>query len=184
MIFRCRLIAVSIALCSLSAFTTAEASITAFFSAGTTCDGQPVSKFRTSGREFKVTLCLTATEESVCGHSVQLEAESPATSGRFEVLAHVMGKNYPDPTLEKKAKAIALTNPASPHDFGGTRDNPASATANQVLVTFTLRAKKTAKNSGYELRLAKNSLVSVAKDGSCLQNAEVPISAALKLKRE
>ncbi len=179
-----RLLSATLALWCLSGFTTAEASITAFFSAGTTCEGQPVSKFRATGREFKVTLCLTATEESVCGHSVQLEADSPATSGRFEVTAHAMGANYPDPTLEKKTTPISITHPASPHDFGGTRDNPARAAPSQPLVTFTLRAKKNAKSKGYELRLAKNSLASVAKDGSCLQNAEVPISAVLQLNRE
>ncbi len=179
-----RLATLAIVLWGLSGFNTADASVTAFFSAGTTCEGQPVSVFRVGGSPFKVTLCLSTTEESVCGHSVQLEAESPATSGRIEVVAHAMGTNYPDPTLEKKAKPIAITSPASPHDFGGTRDNPAQAAANQVLVTFTLRATKAANKPIYELRLAKNSLVSVAKDGSCLQNAEVPISAELKLKRK
>ena len=109
--------------------------------------------------------------------------ELPASSGRFQVVAHTMGANYPDPTLEKKSTAFAITQPASTQDFGGTRDNPAAPAANQVLATFTLRALATAKDKWYEIRLGKNSLVSVAKDGTCLQNTEVPISARLTLNR-
>ena len=158
-----------------------SAAVSAFFSSGTTCDGQAVATFSAGGPDVKVTLCMSSTEESICGHSVQLEAESAAASGRFQVATHKVGQNYPDPTLEKLPAATAITYPPSPHDFGGTGDNPIAPAANQVLVWFTLRPLATAKEPAYTIRLGKNSLVSVGKNGSCLENAEVPISASLKL---
>ena len=165
------------------AFVPANAAVTAFFASGTTCQGQPAARFSAGGPDVVVTLCMSATEESICGHSIQLEAESVASSGRFEVVAHKMGKNYPDPTLEKPPAAIAITHPPSPHDFGGTRDNPFAPVANQVLVRFTLRPLATAKEPEYTIRLGQNSLVSVGKNGSCLENAEVRLSASIKFNR-
>ena len=162
----------------------ANAEVTAFFSAGIACQGQPVARFRAGGPAVKVTLCVSATEESICGHSIQLEAESVATSGRFQIVTHQLGKNYPDPTLEKLPAAIGIANPPSHHDFGGTRDNPLAPSANQVLVSFTIRPLSTAKEAAYAIRLGKNSLVSVGKDGRCLENAEVPISASFKFNRK
>ena len=179
-----RLLTIAIlALGFLSGSPAVEASITTYFAAGTTCTGPPIVKFRAGGPDLKVTLCLSATEESLCGHSLQLEAESVAASGRFDIVSHAMGANYPDPTIEKKTTPIAITQPPSPHDFGGTRDNPAPPASNQILVTFTLRARPAAKDAVYQLKLGKQSLASVAKDGSCLQNSEVPLSAVLKLTK-
>jgi len=160
-----------------------NAAVTAFFASGTTCEGKPVVKFSAGGPNVKVTLCMSATEESLCGHSIQLEAESVAASGRFEVVAHKVGENYPDPTLEKPPAAIAITNPPSPHDFGGTRDGPFAPAANQVLVLFTLRPLATAKDAAYTIRLGQNSLVSVGRSGSCLEVSEARLSASVRLER-
>lgn len=162
----------------------ANAAVTVYFSSGTTCERQPAAKFRAGGPPIKVTLCVSTTEEAICGHSIQLEAESVPTSGRFQVVTHKLGENYPDPTLEKLAKPIAITHPPSPHDFGGTRDNPSVPSAHQVLVLFTLRPLAQAKAATYTLRLGKNSLLSVGKNGSCLDNTELPISANFKLDRK
>ena len=112
------------------------------------------------------------------------KAESVAASGRFQVVTHKMGESYPDPTLEKLPAAIAITHPPSPHDFGGTRDNPLAPSVNQVLVLFTLRPSATATAPAYTIRLGKNSLVSVGKNGSCLENTELPISASFRLDRK
>ena len=161
----------------------ASATVSAYFSSGSNCQGLPSAKFGTGGKDLNVTLCMSATEESICGHSVQLEAESAATSGRIQVAAHKQGDNYPDPTLEKLPAVIAITHPPSTHDFGGTRDNPFAPAANQVLVVFTLRPTASAIDASYTIRLGKNSLVSVGKKGSCLENTEVPLSASFKLER-
>ncbi len=172
------------AACVALSGATAHSSVTAFFSAGSTCQGKPAAKFRVNGPPVDVTLCISATVEAICGHSVQLEAGTVPSRGAFQVAAHRMGPNYPDPTLEKLTAPIAITMPASPQDFGGTRDNPFPPAANQVLVLFTLRPPAKATEPAYTIRLGKNSLVSVGKNGSCLENAEVPISATLKLERE
>ena len=164
--------------------TPADAAVTAYFSAATSCKGPSSVAFKPGGPAISVTLCADASKEAICGHSVQLEAESADSSNRFEVVAHKMGPNYSDPTLENPAAAIAIGHPASPHDFGGTRDNPFPPSTHQVLVIFTLRPMASAKERAYTLRLGKNSLVSVGKNGSCLENSEAPISARLTLERD
>ena len=74
--------------------------------------------------------------------------------------------------------------PPTPNDFGGTNDNPQPPTANQVLVVFTWRARIIAKESAYAIRLGNNSHASVGKNGTCLENSEVPLSASIRLKRD
>ncbi len=181
----CRLLpTMAFAGCAALLCAPANAAVTAHFAAGNTCEGKAVAMFRAGGPDVNVALCMSATEESICGHSIQLEAESVATSGRIQVIAHKMGENYPDPTLEKFPAPIAITQPPSPNDFGGTRDNPLKPSANQVLVLFTFRPLATAKDPSYTIRLGKNSLVSVGKNGSCLENSEVPISASFKFERK
>ena len=167
-----------------AALIPAHATVTAFFSAGTTCQGKPVIKFRAGGPSVTVTLCANATEEAICGHSIQLEAGSTASSGQFEIIKHKMGAHYPDPTLEKLPARTKITLPATAHDFGGTRDNPHPPEKNQVLATFTLKPPATAKLASYQIRLGKNSLVSVGAKGSCLENAEVPMSASMTFERD
>ncbi|MBL0122496.1 MAG: hypothetical protein IPP88_07085 [Betaproteobacteria bacterium] len=170
--------------CAMLACAPASAAVTAHFAAGKTCAGKPVASFSAGGPDANVTLCMSATEESICGHSIQLEAESVAASGQILVVTHKMGEHYPDPTLDKFPAPIAITQPPSPNDFGGTRDNPLKPSANQVLVLFTFRPLATAKDPSYTIRLGKNSLVSVGKNGSCLDNTEVPISASFKFERK
>ncbi|MEP7155967.1 MAG: hypothetical protein ABI905_09350 [Betaproteobacteria bacterium] len=166
------------------ASTASHAEVTAIFSAGADCSGKPSAQFRPGGPDVQVTLCLRATEESACGHSVQLEAEDKAASGMFLVVGHKAGASFADATMGKIRKPVAITNPASTNDFGATGDKPATLKAMQPIVTFTLRPARKAKNAAYEIRLGKNSLVSIGKDGSCLQNSEAPISASMQLLRK
>lgn len=161
----------------------ASAAVTAFFAAGATCQGKPLATFQAGGAPVTMSLCLSATEEAICGHSIQLEAGSAAASGQFEIVKHVMGERYPDPTLEKLPAGIMISLPPSLHDFGGTRDTPQPPAKNQRLASFTLRPPATAKESRYPIQLGKNSLVSVGKNGSCLENAEVPMSAGFVFER-
>ena len=183
---RCSLPAKALA-CAIAlgaALTPAHATVTAFFSAGATCQGKPVSQFRAGGPPLTVTLCVNATEEAICGHSIQLEAGSTAASGQFEIIKHKMGSHYPDRTLEKLPARTMITLPATAHDFGGTRDNPHPPEKNQVLATFTLKPPATAKEARYPIRLGKNSLASVGAKGSCLENAEVPLAASMTFERD
>ena len=95
-----------------------------------------------------------------------------------------MGELYSDPTLEKLPAGTTIALPPSLHDFGGTRDKPQPPTQNQVFATFTLRAPTIAKETRYVVKLGKNSLVSVGKNGSCMENAEVPMAAEFALERK
>ena len=161
----------------------ASAAVTAFFATGTTCQGKPLATFQAGGAPVTMSLCLSATEEAICGHSIQLEAGSAAASGQFEIVKHLMGDRYPDPTLEKLPVGIMISLPPSLHDFGGTRDTPQPPAKNQLLATFTLRPPVAAKESRYTIQLGRNSLVSVGKKESCLENAEVPMSASFVFER-
>ena len=183
MILRRHLHAVALTSAFVLPCALANAAVTAHFAAGSTCQGKPLTKFQAGGVPVTVTLCLSATEEAICGHSIQLEAGSAAASGQFEILKHVMGDRYSDPTLEKLPAGIMISLPPSSHDFGGTRDIPQSPAKNQLLATFTLRPPATAKESRYTIQLGKNSLVSVGKNGSCLESAELPMTASFTFER-
>lgn len=161
-----------------------SAKVTAFFSEGTDCKGKPEMKFKAGGPSVQVTLCMTTTEEHVCGHSIRLEAENAAGAGKFQVVARKLGSNYADPTLEKMPASVAIASPASTHDFGGTRDNPLAPAANQALATFSLKPLATAKSDVYLLRLGKNSLIGVGKNGTCEQTSELPLNASVTLKQK
>ncbi len=162
----------------------AHAVVTAAFHNGTNCQGKSSTTYQVGGMPLTVTLCASATEEAICGHSIQLEAGSAASSGQFEIIKHQMGEHYSDPTLEKLPAGITIALPPSPHDFGGTRDNPLPPRKNQVFASFTLQPLATAKEDRYTIKLGKNSLVSVGKNGSCLENAEVPITAEFVFERK
>jgi hypothetical protein len=164
--------------------TPASAKVTAFFSEGADCKGKPETKFKAGGPSVQVTLCMTTTEEHVCGHSIRIEAENAAGAGKFQVVARKLGGNYSDPTLEKMPAAVGIASPASTHDFGGTRDNPLAPAANQALATFSLKPQATAKNDAYVLRLGKNSLIGVGKNGTCEQTSELPLNASVTLKQK
>ncbi len=161
----------------------ASAKVTAFFSEGADCKGKSELKFKAGGPSVQVTLCMTTTEEHVCGHSIRLEAENAAGAGKFHVVGRKLGANYSDPTLEKMPAMVAIISPASTHDFGGTRDNPLAPAANQLLATFSLKPQAAATGDVYTLRLGKNSLVGVGKNGSCEQTSELPINASVTLKQ-
>lgn len=162
----------------------AHAAITAAFYNGTNCQGKAFATFLAGGPPITVTLCASATEEAICGHSIQLEAGNAASSGQFEIINHKMGELYSDPTLEMLPAGITITLPPSMHDFGGTRDKPQPPTKNQLFATFTLQPLSTAKESRYVIKLGKNSLVSVGKNGSCLENAEAPMAAEFTFERK
>ncbi|MBL8523630.1 MAG: hypothetical protein JNN20_08075 [Betaproteobacteria bacterium] len=161
----------------------AHAAVTMFFSAGDDCKGKPEARFK-PGAPVRITLCMSTTTEQVCGHSLRLEAENAAASGKFDLTARKLGALYPDPTLDKLPSGLTVNNPATLHDLGGTRDNAAPAGANQVVATFTLTPKTDAKDASYLLRLGPNSVASVGKNGTCEQSTETALSAGVTLKRD
>lgn len=162
----------------------AEAAVTAFFSAGDDCKGKPEARFKPGGPPVRISLCMSTTTEQVCGHSLRLETENAASSGKFELTARKLGPLYPDPTLDKIPAGLIVAHPATLHDMGGTRDNAAPAGANQLVATFALTPKPYAKDASYVVRLGPNSLAGVGKNGSCEQSVEAPLNASIILKRD
>ncbi len=169
---------------ALTCATPAHATVTAYFSNGATCKGSAARDF--AAREsIQVSLCVTTTVESLCGNTLRLEVDSANESGHFQVTGRTLGKNYPDPNNETLPAAISIDSAKlSRLDFGGTRDDPLPPAADQLLATFTLSAQTSAKNPAYAIRLGKNSVVSVAKTGTCDPTVAVPISASLTLTKK
>lgn len=162
----------------------AQATITAYFSSGTTCKGSASRNFA-AHESVQVSVCVTTTVESLCGNTLRLEVDSSGENGHFRVTGRTLGKNYPDPNNETLPAAISIDSPKlSRLDFGGTRDDPLAPAADQLLATFTLSAQTEAKNPSYSIRLGKNSVVSVAKGNTCDPTVAVPISASLALTRK
>ncbi len=167
--------------------------ITTFISQGTTCSGtpsisasSPTTRFAPGGASVQVSVCMTATTESVCGFTLQLEADVPSESARFSIVGRKLGPNYPGATIERMPAAVAIKNPISREDFGGIRPepgNPLPPTPNQLLATFTLAPLANAKNAAYSIRVGKGSMVAVAQNGSCELTDEVSIAGSFRLER-
>lgn len=159
----------------------AHAKITALFSAGTSCDGEPSASFVVSGPAVKVSVCVTATTESLCGHTTKLQTADVRGSGRFHVTSVARGPNYSDPN-GALTFPIAITHPASLSDFGGTVSGAAIApAAKQLLATFELSPQSNAKAAAYVIRLAPISSVGVSADRTCAMPTDASIAASFTL---
>ena len=166
---------------TLGSMTDAEAKITAFFSAGTSCDGSPSASFAAGGSVVKVSLCVTTTTEALCGHTIKLQAADASDSGRFHVTAVSLGANYSDPNSELKFP-IAIVIPPAAIDFGATVSRAAVApAAKQLLVTFDISPQSSATKELYAIVLAPNSTVGVRTDSACALPTDSPIAANFKL---
>jgi hypothetical protein len=166
----------------------AHAAVNVFFSAGSTCTGAPNASFTPGGAAVQVTLCMTTTAPTAtCGHTVLLQAASAAESGRFTVVDPViLGANYVDANSIPTPVPLAINNPPTIADFGGTSSGAIAAAANQVLTTFNLSPSTSATNSSYVISLAPVSIVAVDADGTCGQTTvptEEPISASFTLNK-
>ena len=57
----------------------ADAKVTAFLSAGATCDGASSANFAPGGAAVKVSLCITSAQ-ALCGHTTELQAAQTGES--------------------------------------------------------------------------------------------------------
>ena len=166
----------------------AHATITAFFSAGTTCSGGSSASYATGGTT-KVSLCVTTTTEFLCGHTLKLLAANVGESGRFQITNRVLGSNYSDPNRVTTTYPVSADRPAAQLDFGGTTASsaPFAPTANQLLATFDLTPTSASVNSTYILSSATgtsagfDSIVSLDTDGTCGNAQDIDIPASLTL---
>lgn len=165
-----------------------QAAVTAFFSAGPTCGGASSASFSTGGPAVQVSLCMTTTAPTAtCGHTIVLQAAAAGESGRFVVTAPVtLGSGYSDPNSEVSQLPLAVNNPATVADFGGTSSAPVAAAANQLLATFNLAPQASATNASYVISLNTVSTVAVDADTTCGATTvptEAPITASFTLNR-
>ena len=167
----------------------AHATVTPFFSAGSTCSSPITSANFTPGSPgglLTVSLCVSTTTESVCGATIQLQAASAAESGRFKINGRTLGATLSDPNTTSVPFPVSITNPKQVTDFGATvtSGTPPAAGPNQLLATFQLEPQSTATNSSYSISLA--SLSSIASDNAnCFGSpVDTAISASLTLNKQ
>ena len=145
-----------------------HAAVSAFFSVGANCAGVNNASFSTGGPAVQVSLCMTTTSPSAtCGHTIVLESAA-MESGRFVVVSPVtLGSGYSDPNSEVSQLPLAINNPATVADFGGTGSTPVAFAANQLLATFNLAPQANATNATYVISLNSASSAAVDADGTC-----------------
>ena len=109
----------------------AQAGVTATFSAGATCGGATSASFSPGGALVQVSLCMTTTSPTTtCGHTIVLQAASAAENGRFVITSpFTLGANYSDPNSEVSQLPLAINNPPTTADFGGTSSAPVATGA-------------------------------------------------------
>lgn len=169
------------ALAGLTLMAEAQAKVTVAFSAGSTCAGAPSTGIRAGGPKIKVSLCVTTTTESLCGHTTKLQVANPKDSGSLMVTAVAHGSTFSDPNSELTFP-VPVTSAPSMTDFGATVSGakPAKPGAH-VLATFDIAPQSNAKAEEYTISLAPMSSVGVGADGACTLPTDVPISASFKL---
>jgi uncharacterized protein (DUF2141 family) len=166
--------------------STAQATITPFFSSGSTCS-TPIASTTYSpgnpGPTVTVSLCASTDTEKICGATLQLQSASAAEDARFKITARTLGASMTDPNTTSITYPVSITNPRQTTDFGATvtSGTPPSPGPNQLLATFSLQPQSTATNNSYVLSLS--SLSSVATEASnCFGSpTDTPISTSLTL---
>lgn len=180
-------IAAAVSLVTMGFATPSHAAATAFFSAGNGCTGASSASFSPGGANVQVSLCMTTTAPTAtCGHTFVLQS-AVGEGGRFVVVSpFTLGSNYNDANSEVSALPLAINNPPTIVDLGGTGSAPVAATANQLLATFNLAPQASATNTSYVISLNAVSSVAVDADGTCGATTvptELPITASFTLNR-
>jgi hypothetical protein len=163
----------------LAMIPSGHAAVTTFFSAGNGCTGANNALFSPGGGNVQVSLCMTTTQTSTtCGHTIVLQSAA-AESGRFTVVSPVtLGANYSDPNTEVPPLPLAINNPPTVADLGGTSSAPVAVATNQLLATFNLSPGASATNNSYVISLAPVSVVALDADSTCGQTT-VPTEEAI-----
>ncbi len=169
----------AIALATLGFAFPAQAAVTFFWSAGTTClPGNSTASFLAGGATFQASLCVTTTvdpTEQGCGFTAVMQSASALENDAFRITARTGGSLYIDPTVDFPTFPISLTNPPFVQDLGFTSDptgpgDPPSVPigTNQLLGTYTFAPQASALNSTYLIQLAPVSEFDIANgDSSC-----------------
>ncbi len=175
----------TVSVLTLFASVKAHAAVNIFLSAGNTCAGANVANFSTSGPAFQISVCATNIGEAfgLCGHTLKLQAANTAEAGRFQINPRILGANYADPNNTAITYPVAINNPATNADLGGTSTTaaPFPPAANQILATFDLIPQANATNANYMISTSADSILAVDTDGTCGNATDLPIPANMTL---
>ena len=170
----------------LGAGAPAQAAVTAFFSAGTTCAGPASSNFVSGGAAVKASLCVTTTTEALCGATLQLRSAAASEDGRFFVTDRALGASFPDPNAAALTFPVAIVNPPAAVDLGGTTNAaaPVAPASNVLLATFDLAPQASATNNSYVVSLGGFSALASEATNCLSGNAvDIPLTASFTLNR-
>ena len=160
-----------------------HAAVTAFFSAGANCSGNNNVSFNPGGAAVKVSLCLTATAEYLCGLSYRFVPASASENNLFQVTARELVAPFSDPN-----NVVSLPFPittAAVGDLGATVDTLATCTppnGTYRVATYDVAPSLATTASAYTINLDPISSVAAASQPTLAFITEVPISASFILR--
>ncbi|HEX4858463.1 MAG TPA: putative Ig domain-containing protein, partial [Usitatibacteraceae bacterium] len=163
--------------------TSSEAAITAFLSAGTTCGGANSTSYATSGPAIKVSLCVSATTEPLCGTSYRFVSANAGENGRFNITARAMDPAYNFSNVAVLTLPVVINDTASGDLGAGTPTNlPVAPASNQLIATLDFSPQATATATSYVISLDGGfSSAVVDADGTCgggLPTTSSPLAAS------
>lgn len=174
----------------------ANASITAFMSNGTTCNGTPIATSTAITPSFKVSLCITSTEP-ICGYTATLQRNDTAGIVRVKSL-YASHQNLDWTHVTTYPYDITSANQ---FDIGATTldRNPIPAGVKILLATYSMSVIGSKPATNYGFRLGSQSVVITAPQNQCAKmiggkdknrfdfielSGELPISATFTLKKK
>ncbi|MEO8101611.1 MAG: Ig domain-containing protein [Betaproteobacteria bacterium] len=166
----------------------AHATVTAFLSAGASCNGANSANFTPGGPALQVSMCVSATTERVCGTSYRFLPANANENSRFIITARNLAPAFNFSNVAAISFPVAINTPAS-GDLGSlTPDNlPVAAAANQLVATFEIAPQVTATNSSYQISLDPTfSMAVVDQDNSCggaMPTLSAPLAASFVFTR-
>jgi hypothetical protein len=175
----------AIAFAAIGFAVPSHAAVTAAFSAGATCGNATSANFSPGGAPVQVSLCMTTTTEASCGHTIVLQS-AVGEAGKFVVTSSALAAPFTDPNSDVSQLPLAINNPPTIADLGGTGSAPAAAATNRLLATFNLAPQVGATAGSYVISLNSVSMAAIDADGTCgvtTVPSESPIAASFTLTR-
>lgn len=149
---------------------TAQAAVSAYLSAGSTCSGAGSTTYVPGGANVQISICLTTTIEYACGSTVRLQSANASENDRFRLVAQTVGSDFT--SVQGFSPGLAITNPPTPTpaptSFLTALVTGLAPGANRLLVTLDIAPQATATNSSYVISLSPISMVALGNGtGTC-----------------
>jgi hypothetical protein len=139
------------ALMCLAVLPSAHGQVTFSLVSGAACGGATSATYTPGGATQTVTLCVTTgASNPFCGASIRLRS-AVGESGLFTITNRTLGTVIPDATTAAPPYPVAIDNPATGPDMGGTPSiaTPTAGGATSALATFTIQPTAGAVASSY-----------------------------------